>query len=318
MEFPNVFISIIIPSKNSSKTLSACLESIYSNLPKGFFEVILADNGSIDDTIAIAKKYELKIITAPNIYVSEVRNVGAAHAKGPILAFIDSDCLITPEWYPAVLYILRDPKIGITGCRHDLPDYTSWCEKIWHKAHNQNEHIDIREVTYIPAGNLITHLSIFKKYGGFDESLETGEDPDLCYRMAKSGYKIIEYKKIRCIHLGNPKNLWQIFKRESWHGKGARFTYPNGCISPVVISTSLFYLLLLLGVVGIILGIATSSTYYFCFVLSPLVIPIVYSLYYGKGQGCFLFLQLCLIYLFYFLGRSFHFHRAVYRLIVSR
>ena len=53
---------------------------------------------------------------------------------------------------------------------------------------------------------------------GFDESLATCEDVDLCYRVAQN-YRVVEDTKIRCFHHGEPKTLRQVFRKELWRGR---------------------------------------------------------------------------------------------------
>ena len=82
--------SIIIPAYNVDKYIKRCLDSVFNQDYKDF-EVILVDDGSDDDTIKIAKEYDLKIIKTKHNGVSESRNVGIKQAKGEYLLFLDSD-----------------------------------------------------------------------------------------------------------------------------------------------------------------------------------------------------------------------------------
>jgi glycosyltransferase involved in cell wall biosynthesis len=64
MEYP--FISVVIPTYNSEKTLEMCLESIANqDYPKDKIEIIIADGGSIDRTLEIARRYTDKIFNNP-------------------------------------------------------------------------------------------------------------------------------------------------------------------------------------------------------------------------------------------------------------
>ena len=58
-------VSVIIPTFNSSKTLSQCLESIKGQNYAGEIEIIIADGGSTDGTIQVAKRYTDKIFDNP-------------------------------------------------------------------------------------------------------------------------------------------------------------------------------------------------------------------------------------------------------------
>ncbi|MDE5687483.1 MAG: glycosyltransferase [Paramuribaculum sp.] len=95
-----VSLSLIIPVYNASKYLEACLDSVLKELHPGW-EIILIDDGSTDDSLAICKRYadiypELKIIQKDNGGVSSARNAGIGKALGRYVFFIDSDDCLAP------------------------------------------------------------------------------------------------------------------------------------------------------------------------------------------------------------------------------
>lgn len=94
------FVSFIIATFNSAKTLDGCLESIdIQNYPKNNIEIIIADGGSTDDTFKIAKKYNAKIIhvNSEKQGAEYNRAIGAAAARNEILAFVDHDNILPHE-----------------------------------------------------------------------------------------------------------------------------------------------------------------------------------------------------------------------------
>lgn len=82
--------SIIIPVYNVEKYIKRTLESIFAQSEKNF-EVILVNDGCTDNSIEIAKKFDVNIIKSKHVGVSEARNIGVKHAKGKYLIFLDSD-----------------------------------------------------------------------------------------------------------------------------------------------------------------------------------------------------------------------------------
>lgn len=94
-------LSIIIPVFNSEKYLVSCLNSILER-NKGFYEVIIIDDGSSDSSYEILKNYEsiyntVKILKKNNGGVSSARNLGIEVASGEFLAFVDSDDMLYPN-----------------------------------------------------------------------------------------------------------------------------------------------------------------------------------------------------------------------------
>jgi hypothetical protein len=74
------------------------------------------------------------------------------------------------------------------------------------------------EGKWVPAGNMLIRKKVYLECGGFDESLATCEDVDLCYRLAQK-YRVVEDTTIRCFHHGEPKTLRQVFRKELWRGR---------------------------------------------------------------------------------------------------
>src|SRR5438874_10183277 len=87
------FVSVIVCSYNGAKTLAACLESL-GKLNYADYEIILVDDGSTDDTAAIAEQFpQIRYLHQTNHGLSDARNTGAAAAKGDVFAYTDSDCI---------------------------------------------------------------------------------------------------------------------------------------------------------------------------------------------------------------------------------
>ena len=94
-------VSIIIPTLNSASVLSGCLESIRAqDYPADRIEIIIADAGSKDGTLDIARRFRVdKIVENPLVSGEAGKSAGFAAAEGEIAAFIDSDNLLDrPDW----------------------------------------------------------------------------------------------------------------------------------------------------------------------------------------------------------------------------
>lgn len=90
-------ISIIIPAYNAESFIGRCLESVYCNAPsEELFEVIVINDGSVDDTASLVKGYaihhlNLSLINKKNEGVSVARNIGIDSARGEYVMFVDAD-----------------------------------------------------------------------------------------------------------------------------------------------------------------------------------------------------------------------------------
>jgi len=88
-------ISVVVPTRNSARTLAACLAHIRQQTYRPV-EVVVVDNGSDDDTVGIARRFADRV-EHHGPERSAQRNRGYAVAEGDLIAFIDSDQLLEPE-----------------------------------------------------------------------------------------------------------------------------------------------------------------------------------------------------------------------------
>jgi glycosyltransferase involved in cell wall biosynthesis len=96
-----VTVSVIIPARDAEPTLGRTLEALRRQQLDEAFEVIVVDDGSQDETRAIAQRYEpfvRLICSQQSDGPGGARNRGAHAARAPVLAFTDADCFPTPKW----------------------------------------------------------------------------------------------------------------------------------------------------------------------------------------------------------------------------
>lgn len=109
--------SFVIPTLNSSKTLEACLASIFQqDVSRSEYEVIIADAGSSDETRAIAKRFGVdKIVENPLKTGEAGKTAGIKASSGEIIALIDSDNILPDSsWLNQMLAPFSDPEIVAT------------------------------------------------------------------------------------------------------------------------------------------------------------------------------------------------------------
>lgn len=106
-------ISIIIPTLNAAGPLGECLQRIADqDYPKDKIEIIIADGGSTDDTIEIAKKYGAKIVSNKLKTGEAGKAAGLKAAKNEIIALIDSDNYLPDSgWLKKMVEPFSDPEI---------------------------------------------------------------------------------------------------------------------------------------------------------------------------------------------------------------
>ena len=112
-----MFLSVVIPTLNSEKTLGACLRAIRAqSLPESEYEIVIADAGSTDRTLEIAREYGVGTIAENPLKTGEAgKTAGIKAAKGDIIALVDSDNILPdPGWLERMLAPFSDPEICAT------------------------------------------------------------------------------------------------------------------------------------------------------------------------------------------------------------
>jgi len=179
-------VSVIIPSYNSSRTLSLCLQSVAAQTYSPI-EVIVVDDGSTDGSLEIARASGAKVIsTGSNSGQSVARNLGAEHARGEILFFLDSDVALDSRGVEiAVKTLLENPRIGaICGAYEPEPLLPTTLAAHYRTV---EQYVWFNEVEG-PIPGLYSALfgiraEVFREIGPFDPALRHTEDQDYGFRL---------------------------------------------------------------------------------------------------------------------------------------
>jgi hypothetical protein len=107
-------VSVVICAYNAERTMRPCLESL-RQLDYPNYEVVIVDDGSRDRTAEISMDFpEFRLIRQPNKGLSVARNVGMHAARGEIVAYTDSDCVVDPHWLTFMVRAMVEG--GVEGC----------------------------------------------------------------------------------------------------------------------------------------------------------------------------------------------------------
>ena len=124
-----LFVSIVIPTRNESEYIQACLESIFKqNYPKEKFEVVVVDDYSTDPTLRLARETNatnllvfdlMQYLGNPGEYIPNKKKaiaLGIKNAKGDLIITTDGDCTMNENWLSAMVnHYLQSGKKLITG-----------------------------------------------------------------------------------------------------------------------------------------------------------------------------------------------------------
>jgi glycosyltransferase involved in cell wall biosynthesis len=193
-EHADPIVSVVIPTRNGAAYLADQLSALVDQRLEGRFEVIVVDNGSTDETVAIALRHrgdlDLIVVDASACRgAAFARNVGAAAARAPRILFLDDDDVVTPGYVAAMAAALN---------QHEFV-----AARIDGRTLNPPWRVDMRPVDvqeglrqsasfpWALSCALGVKRTAFDRVGGFDASFATsGEDVDLCQRMHEMGVEL--------------------------------------------------------------------------------------------------------------------------------
>lgn len=208
--------SFVIPCLNAEDTLRRCLEHLRAQfLPAG--EILVIDNGSIDSSREIAAGLADQVLIDDTATIAKLRNIGAESASFPIVVFVDSDCLLDPNWSSRAAKHFQDPEVAMVGAKtHQLPATAGWVAKTW-KVHLDRSDLD-GEPEWIVTRALAVRKTVFEEVAGFNEDLVTCEDVALGHAIGKN-HKIVSDSSLAPLHLKDTDSLSQLFRKELWRGR---------------------------------------------------------------------------------------------------
>jgi GT2 family glycosyltransferase len=211
-------VSFVVPVRNDAARLATCLRSIVRNShAPGQIELIVVDNGSTDNSAAVARQFGARVVSVEHGRVSDLRNRGASHAASDVLAFVDADNEIVAGWVYAALACLQLPGVAVAGALYHAPPDGTWVQRSY--GHLRGGPRGQHDVDWLGSGNMAVWRQSFEAVGGFDTALETCEDVDFCHRVRASGKRIVSDARLRSVHHGDPSTLREVFSSERWRGR---------------------------------------------------------------------------------------------------
>ncbi len=210
----NHFYSIIVPFYNRKDEIQALLESFqFLNFPVARYELILVDDGSMDDISSLIQKYlddkdiNLIYLSQRNLGPGAARNLGMKRANGTFLIFIDSDCTVDPNWLKEIDRSLQETSADAFGgpdsYRDDFPpllkainySMTSFLTTGGIRGHKNKK----LGKFYPRSFNMGLNLDTYRNIGGFGQ-LRHGQDIEFSNRIIKTGAKVIQIDKAIVYH----------------------------------------------------------------------------------------------------------------------
>lgn len=244
--------SIVIPAHNERQYLPGLLESLAPVWSDPAVEIVVFDNGSTDGTAELLKGYPCRLVSTPaTVNPSAARNRGVAETRGAVLAFLDADVVVTPQWldeFRKHRQPLLDRPLTVMGDMYHMSRHPGWIERHWF------EPLRTQPAEYFNGGNILTTRLLFDRIGGFDEGLDTGEDVDFCLRASQAGATLVTNAGLVVQHEGFPRTGRAFMRRERWHGRGDWVDRRRFLDSRIAQATVVFFMAHLGAMAALLLG----------------------------------------------------------------
>jgi len=198
------FISVVIPNFNKASTIGKCLEAAFAS-KYGKFEVIVVDDNSNDGSIELIKKYPCRLISLKERSgASKARNTGAMNAKGDVIFFTDSDCLLQQETLGIINRAMSSagPKTVVGGTYTKIPYDKGFFNMFQSVFVNYSETKNAGDPDYIAAHAMAIYTETFRKHRGFPEVfMPIIEDVEYSHMLKRSGCRLVMEPDIQVRHI---------------------------------------------------------------------------------------------------------------------
>ena len=222
-------VSVVVCAYNAADTLDDCLSSL-ERLRYPSYEVILVNDGSKDDTEAIARRHPtVRLITTPNNGLSTARNIGLAAATGTIVAYTDADVRADRDWLAYLVQPFVHSDVVAVGGPNVVPDDDPWVAQCVARAPGGPTHVlfDDRIAEHVPGCNMAMRRDALTAIGGFNPIyLRAGDDVDVCWRLQGAGGTIGFAPSALVWHHHRP-SVHAFWRQQVGYGEGEVWLKPH-------------------------------------------------------------------------------------------
>jgi mycofactocin system glycosyltransferase len=218
-------VTVVVPVRDNTVGLCRLLRSLRG------MRVIVVDDGSavpVQDSDFEGMRCDVLVLRHERSRgPAAARNTGLAACTTDYVAFLDSDVVPRRGWLESLLGHFCDPAVALVAPRivslHEPDNLVARYESV-----RSSLDLGMREapvvpfgpVSYVPSAAIICRRSLLVEVGGFDETLRSGEDVDLCWRFVEAGHRL-RYEPIALVGHDHRTQLREWFGRKAFYGQSA-------------------------------------------------------------------------------------------------
>jgi len=222
----NMRASVIIPALNEAVNLARSLPIVAEQVGSDG-EIVVVDNGSTDQTAAVARSFRCRVVQETVRSRPRARNAGIRHTTGEILLFLDADCMPKENWFRRMIGAFDDPTVGGAAGEIQTAESQSPLDRFLKSRGYLSQAVSFKH-PFLPYGNTANvayRRSCLAAIGGFDQALPEGEDADLSWKMQlQTDLRLIMVPEAVVVHEGELKPL-EFLRQKRRHAYGAVLLY---------------------------------------------------------------------------------------------
>jgi len=229
-EKETIYYSVIIPAYNAGKTLSDTLFALQNqSVPRDSYEIIVVDDGSKDDTAAMARRCGVTCVNQPNRGPAAARNHGVRVARGDIILFTDADCTPDRDWLRQMTLPFQNERtVGVKGAYRTRQEELAarFAQAEFEDRYDLLKKADA--IDMVDTYSAAFRRDIFIRIGLFDESfpVANNEDTELSYRLCAAGH-LLKFNPEALVYHLHPNSFLKYFRIKYRRGYWRMIVYRN-------------------------------------------------------------------------------------------
>lgn len=214
-------IAAVAIGRNEGERLVRCLASLRA---AGAERIVYVDSGSTDGSVSAAEAAGAQVVTLDvdvPFTAARARNAGFAAltadgAAPAFVQFVDGDCELAPGWIATAAAFLKDRPDAALACgrrREQAPEnsiYNRMCDMEWNTPVGE---------AAASGGDFLIRREAYEAVGGFDPTLIAGEEPEMCLRLRRAGWRIHRLDAEMTLHdvaMTRFGQWWRRILRSGW------------------------------------------------------------------------------------------------------
>jgi glycosyltransferase involved in cell wall biosynthesis len=211
--------TVVVPVRNGGAHVSGLVAALSAQtVPRERFEVIIADDGSTDGSLAGLEAHNgwLRVLPGPPRNSYAARNAGFRDARAPVIAFCDIDCRPAPTWLEAGLLALADADIAAGRVDFVVPERPTALMLL--DAESSLDHRSQVRRGRASTVSMFLRRDLLERMGGFDDRFASGGDWELVHRCVASGARLVYAQDAVVSHpvRGGRAYLGKVWFRARW------------------------------------------------------------------------------------------------------